>query len=673
MPEKGWRKRLQEKRPKPASQPKGGSLSAATDSSSSTALLDRVLPSNPDKPSWRKTYHGSRPETPLATSATPTLLDDAEDSRSEAGSDATTGRGRSNTKPKLSRYLSDYLSLTTPKSPDFPFSEPWNEDQPYEIEPPVDPLVAVQQIRSHIGEKSREPIPLEFNSAILCVFEDYRKVREEKERLDALMQQSLDGYKADLEVWEEREGRYKDEIRRLELFIAHGTSGMAGLMKARQGSVLDREHKRRQTLSSVTPQESGHSFPKEKLDDQIRAHALKVIYHRPTSPSAQMAALSKRFSTMDIPDELPIGTPPDRDRPITLSRKIKSEMDLLGLSKLLESPSDTLPGSVSPDGTHSDPQPTLDGNPPDTAGDMGVECEAFVALRELATLVAVRRGINKEEFIANLMRLYSATEVNAEADEIGDGLQLKDHDAGQYASAQADATGTLLATEHNVRRFPSQPHLTLQRHFSFEPGDDELGTLNEKLKEQQVTRPKSPAGSQSTKSSDEDVGWERIPSDISWSRSQTLGVDPEKPTKIPTPVDRSIMSRPRRENSISSLRTVSSHLPSDDRRESKVSRSSVRTAIRSISSGSLPVQRSTSESNPLHDQRQTHVQLQSPNTDFNRSGISAAALAAARTVGASTIRPVADFSSDKKGSPRGQYRQDPTKSLFTENDKPNYA
>jgi hypothetical protein len=92
---------------------------------------------------------------------------------------------------------------------------------------------------------SNQPIPIEHNSGLFRVFEDYRKVRENKERLESLLQDTFRDWRIAENHWSAAEGKYDAEIRRLELLIARGTSGMTGsvffLICCRKGRIQDCE------------------------------------------------------------------------------------------------------------------------------------------------------------------------------------------------------------------------------------------------------------------------------------------------------------------------------------------------------------------------------------------------------------------------------------------------
>jgi hypothetical protein len=106
-----------------------------------------------------------------------------------------------------------------------------------------------------------------------------------------------------------------------------------------------------------------------------------------------MAALSRQFSTNKDPGgTIPTGTPPSQDMKVTLSRKVKSELDLAKMINLAATndprPETVDSGSSIPD----DPWPDKVKASGATVGDTAFESEVFVSLRELAVLVARRRG-----------------------------------------------------------------------------------------------------------------------------------------------------------------------------------------------------------------------------------------------------------------------------------------
>lgn len=224
MPDKavGWRKKISHAaRPKTPILPKH----VGDDKSLSGDLAGRR--SHPaDMSGWRKTIHGSIPEASASRVAPLSSTADDEDTRSERSETSTTNR-KITPRPKLSRYLSGYLAIKeASKEPEFP--EPWSEDALPAFVPLIDPLVVLQSVHTHLVRNSSRPIPVEHHSGILRIFEDYKKVREEKERLHRVLQETLSGYEAAEKSWEASEDRYHEEIRRLDLLVARSDIGMAG-------------------------------------------------------------------------------------------------------------------------------------------------------------------------------------------------------------------------------------------------------------------------------------------------------------------------------------------------------------------------------------------------------------------------------------------------------------
>jgi hypothetical protein len=189
----------------------------------------------PDKSiGWRKKIHSkpkdfkadstntSRPETPVRV-GTPAPSIDTQDTRSDTSEPATPRRSA-----KLARLVTGYRTLKdASKEPDS--SEPWNDEGPPMETPFVDPLLSLQSVYSHMNTLPTRPIPVDYNSRLFHIFEDYRKIRGEKERLEQLLQASFEGYRKAEQASVDIESRYQAEVRRLEILIARGKhSGMAG-------------------------------------------------------------------------------------------------------------------------------------------------------------------------------------------------------------------------------------------------------------------------------------------------------------------------------------------------------------------------------------------------------------------------------------------------------------
>lgn len=136
-----------------------------------------------------------------------------------------TSSPRKPVKPKLARYISGYLSIKeAAKEPDF--TEPWNETTPRQET--IDPLASLQSVFAHMNAVPARPIPLQFNSGIFRIFEDYRNLREENERLNNLCNETFAAFRGLETQYEDERIKYNEEIRRLELLVARGTPGMTG-------------------------------------------------------------------------------------------------------------------------------------------------------------------------------------------------------------------------------------------------------------------------------------------------------------------------------------------------------------------------------------------------------------------------------------------------------------
>jgi hypothetical protein len=208
----GWRKKIQSK-PKELQPLKLGiEETTAVDDSS-----DRRRHHG-----WRKTIQGSRPPIPVSgPPATPTT-DEANDTQGKRASFSTPHR---DSRPKPKRYTSLFSFKDTTKGIDF--AEPWGDERP-SFEPLVDPKVAIQSVRSHMHNFPIKAIPVEHNNNLFRIFEAYHKLTDENERLEETLQEKNDHLICSADEWATEERKYAEEVRRLELLIAQGVTGMSG-------------------------------------------------------------------------------------------------------------------------------------------------------------------------------------------------------------------------------------------------------------------------------------------------------------------------------------------------------------------------------------------------------------------------------------------------------------
>ena len=189
----------------------------------------------PDKAiGWRKKIHSkpkdinssnassSRPGTPVRA-GTPTLPVDTEDTRSARPEPSTPRRP-----PTLARLVTGYRNLKD-ISKDSDFAEPWGEDATQYKMPSTDPLVSMQSIYTHMNTLPTRPISIDCNSALFHIFEDYRRVRAERDGVERLLKKSFESLRKAEEALIESESQHRAEIRRLELLMMRGgVSSLAG-------------------------------------------------------------------------------------------------------------------------------------------------------------------------------------------------------------------------------------------------------------------------------------------------------------------------------------------------------------------------------------------------------------------------------------------------------------
>jgi hypothetical protein len=208
----GWRKKMQSK-PKELQLLKLGTDETTTADDSSDRRRHH---------GWRKTIQGSRPPTPVSGApATPTT-DEVSDPQGERASSLTPRR---DSRPKPKRYTSLFSFKDTTK--DINFAEPWGDEKP-SFEPPVDPKVAIQSVRSHMHNFPMKPVPVEHNNNLFRIFEAYHRLKDEKERLEERLQGKQEYLERSEDKWAKEERIYAEEVRRLELLIAQGATGMSG-------------------------------------------------------------------------------------------------------------------------------------------------------------------------------------------------------------------------------------------------------------------------------------------------------------------------------------------------------------------------------------------------------------------------------------------------------------
>ncbi|KAF2814174.1 uncharacterized protein BDZ99DRAFT_567843 [Mytilinidion resinicola] len=521
---------------------------------------------------WRKKIaHPTRSKTPVA--------DDGDDRHSDNGSERSTSRLRP--RPKLTRYLSNYLAISAPQKSDELFSDNFwdNLGQPADVEPKVDPYMVVQSISTMLLRNPNKPLPVAHNSGLLHLIENYRNLREEKEKLDELLKETLDGFKEAEERWATEEHNFRSEIRRLELIIARGKQGMTELMRARQGSVIHRKRKVHKTQSEEQLETAYEFLWRDQVNQDFLREGQRVVL-RSKSPSNQMKALSRTLSHMNVHDDLPVGTPPDKRHKHSLSYWTKSNevapshgesmLPSQGGGALKTSQSDDPSDTYSTFSSAGDALPDEEGATTNTILDARAEGEDFVALRDLVIQLARRRGICIETMLPRLVDIFEGK----------DDTMLKQQFSEASSKPRQDTDSGDWGLERRPRHSQSQPQLSSdrhpRRHFSFDPGDDMTISAMD-----QVAAEFANPGSNVQASSYSQA--QKLSSQAPLAVDTITSPETRKPSMIPTPLQEHPLARVRREDSPSSILT-SVYEDSLTRRDSASSVNSSATALRHGSS-----------------------------------------------------------------------------------------
>ncbi|KAF3053481.1 hypothetical protein E8E11_010106 [Didymella keratinophila] len=413
--------------------------------------------------------------------------------------------------------------------------------------------ITMESSHSHMCMNYMAPVPPHYNSGLFQVFEDYRKLRAHREHLEARERSALDNSRKVTAQWHQSEILYEAEIRRLELLIARGTTGMDGLMEARRGTVVDRKRQHRKWISIDRVSLQYKYMSSVEIDDEIRSKTQQVLLHRLSSPSEMMAALSRQLTRVRVPDTSLV--PPQLTTESVLSRKVKSELNLTDLRH-----TET---SIATSGTTNPQLASTSGfelQAPSQAGELArdpLECEAFVALKELGVLVARRKGLDVSQFVDGLMTLLTC------ADSCQDTVGPRAHHSQEKEVTTADGSNHPAedvmpkppSRKPRSLSYPEHDH-TRHRHFSFKPGDDQMRELVANLRSYDaLSQPDSTDSGFSSSSAFRlfDDGLETDDDDTTRLLASASGELP-KPTMIPSPVQ--TVGRVRRENSISSLQSV---------------------------------------------------------------------------------------------------------------------
>lgn len=336
-----------------------------------------------------------------------------------------------------------------------------------------------------------------------------------------------------------------------------------------------------------------------------------------------MTALSRQLANPGQ-SELPSRAPRAPTQESTLTRKVKSELNLLDLrcgnsSRIVSGTIMSEASSTAPDKVNSEA---------DLFVKDVIECNAFVALKELGALVARRKGLEVSSFVTGLMSLIVSEHVVTKVIEPGVG---EDNTHSPVVRKDANAPAGELTPRPLTRKIGSQSQQKSdrksRRHFSFEPGDDQVREVKVGFQFYDSLSQTDSTEFEPSSSVEFRVFAEGLQpdGDDSVPPSSSLGAENPKPSMIPSPVQ--TVGRVRRENSMSSLQSVFVKNIQDDRHNS---RTSIQTAFRETPSANASME-SKSRSSSNHNLSMAESPLGSKERlDSLTSRPSAAALAAAR-------------------------------------------
>lgn len=131
-----------------------------------------------------------------------------------------------------------------------------------------------------------EPIPLQHNSCVLSLIDDYWKKNQTIKSLESKITEAEDAHQRTKEhtkeladEWLSREKQYKAEIKRLELLLASTSQeGVAAVSLARAGSVVDRHGPEAKKLQSELRRLSDHKLEGKLISEPPSTYRKHCAY-----------------------------------------------------------------------------------------------------------------------------------------------------------------------------------------------------------------------------------------------------------------------------------------------------------------------------------------------------------------------------------------------------------
>lgn len=145
-------------------------------------------------------------------------------------------------RPKFIQRASQYLiaSYGKPKEQDY-----FTNIQPRQQFQPVPLEQVVNSLQNELLFNSLQPLDVDRNGPMLRVLEGYMNLKAERDsledKLEALIRrhdENVDLLEVERKTWKQDEALYKAEVKRMEILIAEGRTGLSQVALARQQSLI---------------------------------------------------------------------------------------------------------------------------------------------------------------------------------------------------------------------------------------------------------------------------------------------------------------------------------------------------------------------------------------------------------------------------------------------------
>jgi hypothetical protein len=145
-------------------------------------------------------------------------------------------------RPRFIQRASQYLiaNYGKPKEPNY-----FTDIQPRQLFQPVPLEQVINSLQNDLLSNILKPLEVDRNGPILRVLEGYMQLKTERElladKLNTLVKrhyENVDMLEAERKTWKEDEALYNAEIKRLEILIAEGRTGLSQVALARQQSLI---------------------------------------------------------------------------------------------------------------------------------------------------------------------------------------------------------------------------------------------------------------------------------------------------------------------------------------------------------------------------------------------------------------------------------------------------